>query len=81
MTCTITRIGGSALSGEVNPANSIGSWKRWSNSCTRANNVPTGTVLLTGTGIIVPQDAALAPGDVVTISVPEIGDLTNQVRG
>ena len=37
---------------------------------TRANNVPAGTVLLTGTGIIVPQEAALAPGDVVTISRP-----------
>jgi protein involved in polysaccharide export with SLBB domain len=34
-------------------------------------------VLLTGTGIIVPEDAALAPGDVVTIRIPEIGELTN----
>ncbi len=46
---------------------------------TRANRVPTGTVLLTGTGIIVPQEAALAAGDVVTISIPEIGDLINTV--
>jgi fumarylacetoacetate (FAA) hydrolase family protein len=36
-------------------------------------------VLLTGTGIIVPQEAALAAGDVVTISIPEIGDLINTV--
>ena len=36
-------------------------------------------VVLTGTGIIVPQEAALAPGDVVTIAVPEIGELTNMV--
>jgi protein involved in polysaccharide export with SLBB domain len=34
-------------------------------------------VLLTGTGIIVPEDAALAPGDIVTIRIPEIGELTN----
>ena len=44
---------------------------------TRANRVPCGTVLLTGTGIIVPQEAALAPGDVVTIESPEIGRLSN----
>jgi len=34
-------------------------------------------VLLTGTGIIVTEDAALAPGDVVSIRIPEIGELTN----
>jgi len=33
--------------------------------------------VLTGTGIIVPQEAALAPGDVVSIRVAEIGELTN----
>jgi len=43
----------------------------------RSNPVPAGSVLLTGTGIIVNEDAALAPGDVVTISVPEIGELRN----
>jgi 2-dehydro-3-deoxy-D-arabinonate dehydratase len=43
----------------------------------RANFVPSGSVLLTGTGIIVPEDAALAPGDIVTISIPEIGELCN----
>jgi 2-dehydro-3-deoxy-D-arabinonate dehydratase len=43
----------------------------------RSNPVPAGSVLLTGTGIIVPQEAALAPGDVVSIRVPEIGVLEN----
>lgn len=42
-----------------------------------ANPVPAGSVLLTGTGIIVKEDAALAPGDVVAIRVPEIGELRN----
>ena len=46
---------------------------------TRANHVPSGSVMLTGTGIIVPREAALAPGDVVTIRVAEIGELTNPV--
>jgi 2-dehydro-3-deoxy-D-arabinonate dehydratase len=43
----------------------------------RANPVPAGSVMLTGTGIIVTEDAALAPGDEVTISIPEIGELIN----
>jgi protein involved in polysaccharide export with SLBB domain len=34
-------------------------------------------VLLTGTGIIVTEDAALAPGDTVSIRIPEIGELSN----
>jgi len=34
-------------------------------------------VMLTGTGIIVPEEAALAPGDVVSIRIPEIGEMTN----
>ena len=43
----------------------------------RSNPAPAGTVLLTGTGIIATQEAALAPGDVVTIAIPEIGELRN----
>jgi 2-keto-4-pentenoate hydratase/2-oxohepta-3-ene-1,7-dioic acid hydratase in catechol pathway len=34
-------------------------------------------VLCTGTGIIVREEHALQEGDVVTISVPEIGELSN----
>ena len=43
----------------------------------RANPVPTASVLLTGTGIIVTEEAALAPGDIVSIRIPEIGELSN----
>jgi len=43
----------------------------------RCNPAPAGTLLLTGTGIIATQEAALAPGDVVTIAIPEIGELSN----
>jgi 2-dehydro-3-deoxy-D-arabinonate dehydratase len=45
---------------------------------TYANAVPAGSVLLTGTGIIVPAAAALAPGDSVSISCASIGTLTNE---
>ena len=43
----------------------------------RANPVPAGSVLLTGTGIIAPQEAALHPGDVISISADAIGTLSN----
>jgi 2-dehydro-3-deoxy-D-arabinonate dehydratase len=45
----------------------------------RANPVPAGTVLCTGTGIIVKEDAALAAGDLVIIESPSIGALRNPV--
>jgi 2-dehydro-3-deoxy-D-arabinonate dehydratase len=40
---------------------------------------PDGAVLSTGTGIVPDLDFTLDPGDEVTISVEQIGDLTNQV--
>jgi 2-dehydro-3-deoxy-D-arabinonate dehydratase len=43
----------------------------------KSNRAPAATLLLTGTGIIVKEDAALAPGDVCTIDVPGIGTLSN----
>jgi len=43
----------------------------------RSNPLPPGSVVLTGTGIVVGEDAALAPGDVVTIRSSQIGELTN----
>jgi len=45
------------------------------------NPVPTGTVLCTGTGIVVPDIAALSNGDHVDIEVQSIGRLSNPVRG
>ncbi|MCC7153103.1 MAG: fumarylacetoacetate hydrolase family protein [Bryobacterales bacterium] len=44
----------------------------------KANPVPAASLLLTGTGIIVTEEAALAPGDIVSITVEEIGTLTNE---
>ena len=79
MTCTVTRAGKVLFHGEVNTAKLHRRLETLVEFLTRANRVPAGTVLLTGTGIIVPQEAALAAGDIVTISVPEIGDLTNTV--
>ncbi len=43
------------------------------------NPVPPGSVLLTGTGIVPPDEMTLLPGQQVEIHVPSIGTLTNEV--
>jgi 2-dehydro-3-deoxy-D-arabinonate dehydratase len=43
------------------------------------NPVPPGSVLLTGTGLVPPDDFTLLPGHLVEIHVPEIGTLANPV--
>ena len=45
----------------------------------RDNPVPPGSVLLTGTGLVPPDDFTLEPGHVVEIEVPGIGILSNPV--
>jgi 2-dehydro-3-deoxy-D-arabinonate dehydratase len=46
----------------------------------RDNRFPAGVVLLTGTGIVPPDDFTLADGDVVAIEVTGIGSLVNRVE-
>jgi len=45
----------------------------------RENPVPPGSVLLTGTGLVPPDDFTLEPGHVVEIEVPGVGILANPV--
>jgi 2-dehydro-3-deoxy-D-arabinonate dehydratase len=45
----------------------------------REQEFPEGVVLLTGTGIVPPDDFTLRHGDIVEITVPEIGTLRNPV--
>ena len=45
----------------------------------RDNPVPEGSVLLTGTGLVPPDDFTLEPGHIVEIEVPGIGVLSNPV--
>ena len=47
----------------------------------RDNRFPDGAFLLTGTGIVPPDDFTLAPGDLVRITIDGIGTLTNPVVG
>jgi 2-dehydro-3-deoxy-D-arabinonate dehydratase len=77
LTCTIQREGKTIFQGNVSTSRLHRKLETLIEYLLRANNVPAGSVLLTGTGIIVKEDAALAPGDSVSISVPEIGTLTN----
>jgi 2-dehydro-3-deoxy-D-arabinonate dehydratase len=75
--CTITRDGQALFHGEVSTAKLQRRMETLLEYLMRSNRVPLGSVLLTGTGIIVPPEAALAPGDAVSIRVREIGELTN----
>lgn len=80
LTCVIRRGGRIRYEGRVN----TGEMKRrcpelvaW---LCRDNPIPPGTVLSTGTGILVPDEHALADGDVVEISIEGVGTLRNPVR-
>ncbi len=77
MTCTIMRGDEEIFTGSVSTAKLHRKCEKLIEYLLRANPVPAGSVLLTGTGIIVPESGKLLPGDVVRISVPEIGVLSN----
>ncbi len=46
----------------------------------KETSFPNGAILLTGTGVVPPDDFTLAPGDVVRIDIAGIGRLTNPVK-
>ncbi|MCX6621558.1 MAG: fumarylacetoacetate hydrolase family protein [Acidobacteria bacterium] len=78
MSCTITRGEAKIFEGSVNTARLCWKLDRLIEFLLRSNPVPSGSVLLTGTGIIVTEEAALQPGDVVSIRVEGIGELSNR---
>jgi 2-dehydro-3-deoxy-D-arabinonate dehydratase len=77
MSCTIQRGDQTIFSGQVSTSSLHRRIETLLEYLLRANPVPAGSILLTGTGIIVTEESALAPGDIVTIRVPEIGELSN----
>lgn len=77
MECTIEREGKVLFSGQASTSQLNRKIEQLIEFLLRANPVPAGSVLLTGTGIIVTEEAALAEGDKVSIRVPEIGQLLN----
>ena len=77
MSCTITRGNQTTFSGSCSTNQLRRKFEELVKYLFQSNTVPAATVLFTGTGIIVTEEAALQPGDVVSISVPEIGALAN----
>lgn len=76
---TIRRAGAVAFQGETSTAQMRRTFAELAAYLGRANAFPGGAFLLTGTGIVPPDDFALREGDVVEIEVPEIGVLRNPV--
>ena len=76
---TITRAGATAFDGTT----TLASLNRTPESLVewlgRENEFPAGVILLTGTGIVPPDDFSLAVGDTVAIAIDGVGTLKNQV--
>jgi 2-dehydro-3-deoxy-D-arabinonate dehydratase len=77
MTCEIIRGDQVLFSGATSTAKLHRKIEQIVEFLVRSNPVPAGSVLCTGTGIIVTEESALRPGDVVRIKVPQIGELAN----
>ncbi len=77
MECAITRDGSETFRGGVSTSRLVRKFEELVACVAHCNRLPAPTVILTGTGIIVEQEAALQPGDVCSIHVPEIGTLSN----
>ncbi len=67
------------FAGETSTASMRRSFRELVGYLARDNPVERGTVLLTGTGLVPPDDVSLQPGHSVEIHVPSIGTLVNQV--
>jgi 2-dehydro-3-deoxy-D-arabinonate dehydratase len=78
MVCTIEREGATLFSGKTSTARLHRKFETLIGYLLRCNHVPAASVLLTGTGIIVTEEAALHAGDTVAIAVAEIGELSNR---
>ena len=71
--------GAELYAGETSTARMKRSFAELVRFLVRDNPVPAGSVLLTGTGLVPPDDFTLEPGNVVEIEVPGIGILANPV--
>lgn len=76
---TISRDGKPVFSGDTNSNQLHRSFEDLVDWLHRGQDFPLGTYLMTGTGIVPPDDFTLVGGDVVTISIAGIGELTNPV--
>lgn len=80
MRCTVLRGEDVIYAGEVNTSQMNWKFEQLTEFLMRDNPIPFGTVVSTGTGIIVPNDLPLAAGDVVEIEIDGFGTLSNPVK-
>ena len=80
LTCTILRDEKELYVGEVNTSQINWKFEQLTEFLMRDNPIPFGTVVTTGTGIIVPNDLPLAAGDIVQIEIDGFGTLSNPVK-
>jgi 2-dehydro-3-deoxy-D-arabinonate dehydratase len=78
--CSILRGGKTVFSEAVNTAQFHRRLEELVSWLLRDNVIPPGTVLSTGTGIMVPNELALRDGDQVDIEIQGIGRLSNPVK-
>ena len=78
--CEIIRDEEVIFSGAINTSAMKRTFDELTDFVRRDNPVPIGTVMTTGTGIMIPNDYALAAGDVVEIEIEDIGKLSNPVK-
>jgi 2-dehydro-3-deoxy-D-arabinonate dehydratase len=71
--------GREVFAGETSTSRMRRSFAELASWLVRDNPVPPGSVLLTGTGVVPPDDFTLEPGHTVEIEVPGIGVLRNPV--
>ena len=80
MTCTVLRGAEVIYEGSVNTSQINWKFEQLTEFLMRDNPIPFGTIVSTGTGIIVPNDLPLAAGDVVNIDIDGFGTLSNPVK-
>jgi 2-dehydro-3-deoxy-D-arabinonate dehydratase len=75
----IHRAGKPVFSGDTSIGNIKRSFDELASYLFRSQKFPHGAMLLTGTGIVPPDEFTLAEGDVVEVEIPAIGVLRNPV--
>jgi 2-dehydro-3-deoxy-D-arabinonate dehydratase len=76
---SIERAGAAVFSGSTEVSKIKRSFDELSQWLFRSQEFPTGAMLLTGTGVVPPNEFTLAAGDVVRIRISGIGELVNTV--
>lgn len=78
--CRILRERQVLFEGSVNTSQMKRTFEELARFLQRDNVIPTGTIVSTGTGIMVPNEFALADGDLVEIEADGIGRLVNRAK-